>query len=178
MQVQRDGRISKRMPCAVHVGERRYSGLVLNVSQGGLFIQSNADPGRGSEVSLELQAPDESFGIPLSGTVAWRKVVPNQLRTMQGGGFGLRIEQADERYYRAVARWMRIEPVEPGTPNRRPRRSLFEDSGMPSWRVRVRAADSPRSRSLTVEAPDAEQARKEALEHVGHGWNVIEVESL
>ncbi|MGI9592704.1 MAG: PilZ domain-containing protein [Myxococcota bacterium] len=188
MQSQRRARIPKRMPCAIQVGQHRFPGLVLNVSQGGLFIQTNADPGRGSEVALELQPPGESYGIALSGTVAWRKLVPSRLRKVAGGGFGLRIDQADERYYRALARWMQPDDGGPaevvrgangGVEDVSVTRVLAQDAPLqPAWRVRVRAAESPRSRSLTVEAPDAEQARAIAMRHIGRDWEVLEVEPL
>jgi Tfp pilus assembly protein PilZ len=168
MSVQRHQRLSKRMPCAVKVGEHHYAGFVLNLSRGGVFVQTGADAGRGSVVGLELNAPDEGDGIPLEGTVAWRKVVPGQLRQVTGGGFGLQIERADERYYQALARWMCVEIAEPGTPQ--PEAS--------AWRVRIRAGTGPRSRSLTVEAPNAEDAGSIALEHAGEGWRVIEVAEL
>ena len=35
-------RIARRVPCALNAGERRYSGIVLNLSQGGLFVQTAA----------------------------------------------------------------------------------------------------------------------------------------
>jgi len=176
MLSKRHERLAKRMPCAVHVGQRRYSGLVLNVSEGGLFIQTNADPRRGHKVSLELQAPDVSLRIPLAGVVAWRKVVPSQLRQVAGGGFGVSIREADERYYRALSRWMRIGRggVLPGVPSQKEIEALEH----PVWRVRVRVTGGNRSRSLSVEAPDSVQARETALRHVGAGWSVLEVDIL
>lgn len=173
MQLQRDQRISKRLPCAVRVAKRRYSGLVLNLSRGGVYVQTNAAASRGSSVTLELQVPDEKEGIALEGTVAWRKVVPGQLRQLAGGGFGCRIDNADERYYRVLACWMgsdvqgvALEAPPPDGPRH------------PTWRVRVRARTGPRSRTVTVEAATLEAARSEALSHAGEGWHVIEVEAL
>jgi Tfp pilus assembly protein PilZ len=162
------------MPCTVRVGEERFSGLVLNLSTGGVFVQTRAEPRRGHDVGLELQAPGESAGIPLSGTVAWRKIVPGQLRPVAGGGFGVRIRQADARYYDALARWRGIDPglasdgfaADPSGPEQ------------PAWRVRVRATASPRSRTVTVEAADEADARDKALAHVGARWTVIEVDAL
>jgi len=163
MQSQRHERIAKRMPCAVRVGESLYSGLVLNLSPGGIYIQTNADAGQGSAVGLELQAPGESAGIPLAGTVAWRKLVPSQLRQVAGGGVGIRIDRADERYYNVLARWTRTE---------------VGDAAGPAWRVRVRASASPRSRTVTVEAETSDEARERALAHVGADWQVIEISPL
>ena len=175
MQSEGYGRLAKRMPCAVHVGPRRYAGLVLNVSQGGLFIQTNADASRGSPVGLELRAPGEKSGIQLTGTVAWRKAVPGQLRQLAGGGFGIRIERADERYYGALARWMRVETPD-GRRGSHPAEPVA--APLPTWRVRVRADGSTRSRALTLEAESATEAREMALRHIGAGWRVIEIDGL
>jgi DNA-binding transcriptional regulator YdaS (Cro superfamily) len=48
----------------------------------------------------------------------------------------------------------------------------------PSYRVRVRAVASPRTRTLTIEAATHEAARREALRYTGEGWRVIDVEAL
>ena len=86
----------------------------------------------------------------------------------------MRIQQADDRYYDALARWRRVEPgvvgeglgVDPAQPEQ------------PAWRVRVRATASPRSRTVTVEAADEAEAREKALAHVGASWTVLEVDTL
>lgn len=170
-------RISKRMPCAVRVDGRRYSGVVLNVSQGGLFIQTSAAPGRGEPVELELSAPESSRSIPVVGKVVWKRVVPHQLRSMARGGVGVRIDRADESYYVLLTRWMRTElPVarsaEPAEAPAPPTPTLV------TWRLRVRATMSPRTRTLTVEATSREGACADALRYAGEGWRVIEVEAV
>lgn len=175
MQVQRYPRLVKRVPCAIHVGERRYTGLVINLSQGGLFVQTHASAGRGSPVDLELNAPGEGEGITLQGTVAWRKVVPGQLQQLSAGGFGLEIENADERYYQALARWMRVEGGSSGVEMET---GTDPDPDLPTWRVRVRASTGPRTRTLSLEAASSEEAREAALGHIGGDWRVIEIEAL
>jgi Tfp pilus assembly protein PilZ len=176
MQLQRQQRIAKRLPCSIRVSKRRYSGLVLNLSQGGVYVQTNAEAGRGSSVVLELQVPDEGPAIALEGTVAWRKVVPGQLRQLTGGGFGLRIQNADERYYQALARWLPCEPDAAGAEGSP--EPVTDGPARLTWRVRVRARGGPRSRLVTVEAATVEAAHSEALRHTGEGWRVIEVEAL
>jgi Tfp pilus assembly protein PilZ len=168
------------MPCAVHFGGRRYSGVVLNVSQGGLFVQTNADPVQGAAVDLELSAPESERSIPLQAKVVWRRLVPPQLRSVARGGMGVAIQRADESYYVLLARWMRsalpVTPAPLATPAAAP--AAAEPAGSPSWRVRVRSSTGPRSRTLTVEASSAEEARGEALRHTGEGWRVIGVDPV
>jgi Tfp pilus assembly protein PilZ len=168
------------MPCAVNVEGRRYSGVVLNVSQGGLFIQTNASPGQGDDVDVELNTPDAERSIPVQGKVVWRRVVPHQLRSMARGGMGLQIQRADESYYMLLARWMRTElpvasPARSG-PAEGARASAA--SKLPSWRVRVRAVAGPRTRTLTIDAESSESARELAMRHSGNGWRVLLIEKL
>ena len=175
MEPQRRERIAKRMPCTVRLGEASFTGLVLNLSEGGVFVQTRAEAARGHRVRLELLAPDEGAGIPLSGTVAWRKTVPGQLHPVSGGGFGVSIRQADARYYAALARWTHVGAgigADASAADDAPRHEVSE------WRVRVRAVASPRSRTLTIEAATEDEARERALAHVGASWSVIEVAAL
>ncbi len=165
-------RIAKRLPCALQVEGRRYSGVVLNVSQNGLFVQTNAAPGRGEAVELELNAPESERSIPVRGKVVWQRVVPHQLRSMARGGVGLQIQNADESYYVLLARWMRTElpvPSREGSADTQPKAQPL------TWRVRVRAVAGPRTRTLTIEAPSLEAARTETVGYVGDGWRIIEI---
>lgn len=173
-------RIAKRLPCAVRVDGRRYAGVVLNLSQGGLFIQTNASPDRGEAVDVELNAPEAQRSIPLQGKVVWRRVVPHQLRSMARGGMGVKIQHADESFYMLLARWMRTElPVPSTAPVARAAASAAPPAAeLPSWRVRVRAVAGPRTRTLTVEAESSGSASEAALRHAGDGWRVLQVEKL
>ena len=192
MGVQIEPRLSKRMTCAVNVGAQRFFGVVLNVSQGGLFVQTAAEVQRGSSVDLELK-PAGGEAIPLSGEVVWRRVVPAQLRGSAQGGMGVRILRADESYYTSLADWMRISfegerrpagsaaasaaadpPPSPAAAAPRPP----PPEPVVTYRVRVRAARGPRTRSVCVEAASVEIARAEAARYAGEGWQVIEIEAL
>ena len=184
MGVQAEPRLAKRMTCAVSVGAQRYAGVVLNVSQGGLFVQTAAEAQRGASVELELNPPDSGDAIPLHAEVVWRRVVPAQLRGSAQGGMGVKILRADESYYTSLAEWMRISlekergtaqaeqaPAKPAAPAP-PREPVV------TYRVRVRAARGPRTRSVCIEAASVEIARAEAARYAGEGWQVIEIEAL
>ena len=164
-------RLAKRMTCAVSFGEQRYTGVVLNVSQSGLFVQTAAPPDRGEGVDLELNPPGDAAAIPLQAEVVWRRVVPSQLRSSAHGGMGVRIVRADETYYNALADWMRISLEEE-------KRLAGPSVETPAWRVRVRAVGTVRTRFVSVDADSDEAARSAALAYVGEGWQVLDVESL
>ncbi len=177
MATQMHPRISKRMPCSIETRDQRHTGLVLNVSQGGLFVQTNAAPGRGEAVELELNAPEAERSIPVQGKVVWQRVVPHQLRSMARGGVGLRIQNAPESYYVLLARWMRTELPVPNREGPLPEPSKPEPQVL-SWRVRVRAVSGPRTRMLTIEAPTLEAARSEAQRYAGDDWRIIEIDPV
>ncbi len=99
MRAPADERFRKRIPCAFNAGGRSSSGLVLNVSRSGLFLQTSMPEGSGTVVELELNPLDRAEQIALTARVVWRKTVPAQLRTIVSGGFGLQIIRADEAYY-------------------------------------------------------------------------------
>ncbi|MBW2270541.1 MAG: PilZ domain-containing protein [Deltaproteobacteria bacterium] len=167
-------RLAKRMTCAVSVGDQRFSGVVLNLSQGGLFVQTSAAPQCGASVVLELNPPGDEAAIPLQTEVVWRRVVPQQLRATAQGGMGMKIVRAEENYYSALAGWMRVV-VDPGV--RVAPETPIESEVVP-YRVRVRAPGGPRTRSVSVDAASDEAARRAALSYVGNGWKVIEVEPI
>ena len=137
MHAQAQPRLAKRMPCAVRVGERRYTGMVINLSQGGLFVQTNADTSRGERVELEISAPERSEAIPVQGTVVWKRAVPPQLRSAARGGMGVRIQSAAETYYQLLAAWMRVAPIAASAA--RAAGEAAAADAPPTWRVRVRA---------------------------------------
>jgi Tfp pilus assembly protein PilZ len=167
-------RLAKRMTCAVNVGQKRYSGVVLNLSQGGLFVQTSAAPGRGASVALELNPPGAEATIPLQAEVVWRRVVPQQLRASAQGGMGMKIVCADENYYGALSEWMRVA-MDPGV-RVAPEPPIAPD--IVPYRVRVRAQGGPRTRVVSIEADCEDAACDAALGHVGEGWHVIEVDPV
>ena len=50
-------RVRKRIPCELAVGGDRHRGLVLNVSRGGLYVQTHAEAQVGSLVGVDLAPP-------------------------------------------------------------------------------------------------------------------------
>jgi len=99
MRAPADERFRKRIPCAFKAGGRSHSGLVLNVSRSGLFLQTSVPEGSGAVVDLELNPLDRAEPIALSARVVWKRAVPAQLRTVVNGGLGMQIIWADEAYY-------------------------------------------------------------------------------
>ena len=158
------------MPCELFVRDHWHSGLVLDFSAQGLFVQTHAKPRPRERVELRT-ACDRTEALELLVEVARLKRTPPALLRAAHGGIGVRIVIAPEEYYQFLARLAAPEPQtilvfadEPGAD--------------PRFRVRVREISGPRSRRIEVCAPDREAARNRALEESGEGWKVLDVEDL
>ena len=99
METRVEPRFKKRVPCRLRLGKTQYSGLVLDVSRTGLFIQTNAAPRSGEEVEVMLSRPLRDSGFELTAKVVWQRRVPSQLRRLVEGGVGLEIRYAPESYF-------------------------------------------------------------------------------
>jgi hypothetical protein len=170
------------MPCELRVGDRTHSGLVLDLSPTGLFIQTNAKTTAGQHVDLQLST-GVGDPLPLRVEVVRKKVVPPRLLTVTGGGVGVRILDATEAYFgflRDIGIGQGRQPGDPDAYDASPTPAPVEhpDGGPWRFRVRVKQLSGPRSRCLELEAPNATSATALALEEVGDGWKVLDVEPL
>ncbi|MCH7709705.1 MAG: PilZ domain-containing protein [Myxococcales bacterium] len=187
------------MACSLLVGERRHTGIVLDVSATGLFIQTSASPSPNQVVDLELSIPGESEVVPVRAIVARRKAVPPRLITVAHGGLGLRIENAPEAYFTMVASLQDggsklIETAAPDSDKAasspreqkaapksddekarsKPKRKLPpRQAPPPRRRFQVRIQHGARSRRLEVSAASEKDARQQALSEAGEGWKVM-----
>ncbi len=177
MQTQAQPRFRKRIPCSVQVGGRRHSGLVLNVSRGGLFVQTTAGPEPGAGLAVELQLGAGAKALELDAQVVWRRVVAPHLRTIQQGGVGLRIRRAPEPFYTLL---MEMQQGDSTLPPRAPAASQTTEPAKPAarFRIRVKQDTGPRSRLLTLSGASEAEVRDRALAQSGHGWTILEVERI
>jgi hypothetical protein len=97
------GRIFERkrrqMPCTLTLDGRNHGGLVLDVSPGGLYIQSSAKMKPGDQVEIQMTLPGIEGRHHLQVEVVRKVVVPAQLLKVARGGVGVRIINAPEAYY-------------------------------------------------------------------------------
>jgi Tfp pilus assembly protein PilZ len=162
-----DRRFRKRVPCRLSVPSGSYSGMVLNVSRGGLFVQTSAGASPGDAVHLDL-AVDEAQPVPVDARVVWRRVVASHLRTVSTGGIGVHIQYASDAYFGFVACLAAAPGSETEDAPRAPRASA-----KPAYRVHLRFAGSPRTRLVVVEAADEAEARERARAVAGAQWVVL-----
>ncbi len=180
MSATSEPRYRKRVPCQLVIGDGRHPGMVLNVSRGGLFVQTSARARPGDRVRIALNASSQRNAIGLEARVVWKRVSPPQLQSFTQGGVGLEIQLASEPYYdflagvatpageepRASKIYENPETVAETQPA--PRSSRF--------RVRVGQRGGPRSRTLVVEGGTEDDARRRALASTGAGWTILEIE--
>lgn len=101
---ERKSRTKKRIACGIRIAGRRYSGIVLDVSVRGLFVQTNASPEVGSDVEVDLTPPGRTGErITLRARVARKRKVPPRLLTVAKGGVGLQVLKAPAAYDEFVA---------------------------------------------------------------------------
>jgi hypothetical protein len=201
------GRIFERkrrqMPCTLTLDGRNHGGLILDVSPGGLYIQSSAKIKPGDQLELQMTIPGIDGRHRLQVEVVRKIVVPVRLLKVARGGVGVRIINAPEAYYQfmddlgvtADAGTSRIEQLE----NRRaksaaasrtakveleskpeakaePEAKLEPPAPQPQYRVRIKQSQGPRSRTVSVEADSEDDARQQALHAAGAGWIVLGAE--
>ncbi len=99
VDMRAEPRFKKRIPCKLRQSRSTFSGLVVDVSRTGLFVQTSAAAKAGDEVEVMLSRWGPEADIVLSAQVVWQRKVPRQLRSAAEGGLGLQIRYAPEPYY-------------------------------------------------------------------------------
>jgi len=89
----------RQMPCTLTLDGRNHGGLILDISPGGLYIQSSAKMKPGDQVEIQMTIPGIDGRHQLQVEVVRKVVVPAQLLKVARGGVGVRIVNAPEAYY-------------------------------------------------------------------------------
>ncbi len=91
-------RETHRVPCELRFGGTDHRGFVLDISAGGLFVQTKATAPDGTEVQLVLRSPDRD-PIHLTATVARTKTSHRAVAAVKTGGMGLQVDSAPEDFF-------------------------------------------------------------------------------
>jgi len=191
------GRIFERkrrqLPCTLTLDGRNHGGLILDLSPGGLFIQSSAKVKPGDQIEIQTTLPGVEGRVRMLVEVVRKVITPSHLIKVARGGIGVRIINAPEAYYQFMdelgvttdagplqnqrSEHPRTEPkVESRVAAAKPEAGVDSPAPQPTFRVRIKQSNGPRSRTLSVDADSAEDARSQALHAAGAGWIVLGVE--
>jgi hypothetical protein len=191
-------RKKRQMPCTLAVDGHHHGGLILDVSPGGLYIQSSAKIKPGDQLGLYMTIPGVRGRVLLQVEVVRKVVVPQRLLKVAHGGVGVRIINAPEAYYQFMdALGITTEPhggkfaKGPTTPTDssdpaldsaadaepEPERAP-EPPPQPRFRVRIKQAQGPRSRVVEIAADSEDAAQRDVLHSLGAGWIVLGVERI
>ena len=95
-------RYTRRLPvryCVLGRDKTMQRAFSQDVGAHGLFIASHRPEKVGNNLDIEIEVP-ELGKVKMQATVAWTKWVPQSLRAVDCSGFGVRISNASESWYR------------------------------------------------------------------------------
>ena len=161
-----------RLACEIVSDGRSQRAIVLDLSGTGLFVQTGTRLPPGAEVEVRVLLRDGAKPTALRARVVRNKQVPPQLTSVARGGVGLKILDAPAAFYETVA------ALEGSDTPRQPSASATPQPAKLRFRVRIKQADGPRSRSIEILADSPDDARALALAQVGAGWEAVGADVL
>ena len=94
-----DPRQTKRARCKVVFNSQRQTGVILNISRTGLYLQVSLAAKRGDPLQVEITDDKTGNTISVQAVVSWTRHVPASLRSIRQGGLDLKIVSASPEYY-------------------------------------------------------------------------------
>jgi hypothetical protein len=186
MQTQTAPRVRKRLPCTLSTEARNHNGMILNLSERGLFVQTSLPAKPGTLLNLYVLDPLCGDAIPLEATVVWRRRVTARITGVTQSGMGLRLLSQPSEWQQMMCGLLGNESRSIGEPTTGESSPTSADDAEatvdarphpPAFAFDVRLAKpgSPRSRRVVVESDDEAAAREEAQHIAGNGWTILEI---
>jgi len=191
--IDRAPRKKKRLSCEIVSNGSRYSGIAIDVSATGLFVQTNVKPDPGSLVEIGIMLPGNKEPVTMEARVARKKVVPPELLTLAHGGVGLALVRAADAYLDFVGE-ISSEHAEAVARVRATAGSARRQSGTgtsarirsgtngvnSSKRFRIHAVEttSGKRNSFLVSGATEQEASDEVLKQLGDEWQVLFIERV
>jgi hypothetical protein len=135
MERRETHRTRRRVPCLFSYEGHVHNALVVDLSVGGMFLQTDTAVSPGTELTLRLRS-DAFEDIELRGRVVRRRFTPTVIATLIRRGVGIQILSAPTAYYDALGASQESEE---------PSWSALQDQ-MPPFEP------SPREHSVTIDA--------------------------
>jgi hypothetical protein len=187
--IERAPRKKKRLSCEIVANGSRYSGISIDVSASGLFIQTNLKPSPGSMVEIRIQLPGIDKPVAMEARVARNKNVPPELLTIAHGGIGLALVQPGDRYLDFIAE-MSPEHAESAAKVRSKTSSARRGGGsggaartrggvttaVKRFRIHAVETASGKRNSFLATCETEQEASDETLKQLGDEWQVLFIE--
>ncbi len=179
---RKDARIKVRFPCELAFGDERASGMVLDLSAGGLSVASDTNADQGDSVFVRLH-PKGRSSIDIEALVWNVRTVKRRGKGKTSTRLGLVLSEAPDEFLdllKAKAPAPVAQPAEFAQP-RSPEPEAAKEAEPPAaqrrFRARVKQSATTRTRAILVFAASAEDAAEKALAEAGAGWSLLEVAS-
>ena len=165
----------KRLTCEIETAEgRRSTGIVHDVSDRGLFVQTGVDVAPLSLVQISFPAHHIGVESRFEAGVARKKRVPRQLASCLRPGLGLEIIPP----WYGFQTWIKAALDDTSS-------ALALDDTVPeitpmvrSFRLRLIHHDRPRVQTLTIRAESESGARAQALARAGREWKIASAKAV
>ena len=168
-------RLKVRFPCDLTFGRERVSGMVLDLSAGGLSVSSDRRAQQGEVVFARLH-PKGRSSIDVEALVWNVRTVRSRDTGMISARLGLVLSEAPDEFL-DLLKSKRPPPVaKPRQPDE-PANGVEPPPAERRFRVRVKQSDSKRTRVILVFAESVGDAAEKGLAEVGAGWDLLEIAS-
>jgi hypothetical protein len=165
VEKRRKPRQQRRLSCELWIAGKRHTGIVRDVSEFGLYVQTRVRAAAGDELELVFAAEGERPELRVNARVARLDRLTAHFATSGAGGMGLEVVRPP----RGLTPLLVSAGFASGAP------AAAADTAMRTYRVKLVAIDGGRTQTLRINAPGKEGARSRALVRAGKGWKIGEV---
>jgi Tfp pilus assembly protein PilZ len=163
---RRKPRQQRRLSCELHLAGKRHTGIVRDVSEIGIYVQTRAKAAAGERIELVFAASGAQQEVRVKTRVVRLDRLTAHFATSGAGGLGLELTEPAGGLDHLL--------VEAGFANGAPA-PAGQVVAMKLFRVKLTAITGGGTQTVRVNAPGKEGARSRALARAGKGWKVSEV---
>ena len=185
---RKEERIKVRFPCDLVFGRKRASGMVMDLSAGGLSVAADTMLEQGESVYVRLH-PKGRPSIDIEALVWNVRAVKRGGKGKASARLGLVLSEAPDEFLELLKSKTPARVAKPAQPAKRRSpepvvakapepETVLETPPPPAerrFRARVKQSDTTRTRVILVFATSAEDAAEKALVEVEPGWILLEV---
>jgi PilZ domain len=163
---RRKPRQQRRLSCELQIAGKRHTGIVRDVSEVGIYIQTRVKAAAGEPIELVFAASGTQPEVRVKTRVVRLDRLSAHFATSGAGGLGLELVEPSGGLGPLL--------VSAGFANGAPA-PAGENVAMKAFRVKLVAITGGGAQTVRVNAPGKEGARSRALARAGKGWKVSEV---